>query len=170
MRELTQTSLHPAGNCWQTAVACLLDLDPAVLPPQAEYDWRTTNEAGGTLCGPSYHVALNAYLRDHHGMAYVELHLPEEVHQVLAVAEPGWHMLTGRTVRSDLQEGARHVVVARYGRMVWDPHPSRAGLLEGLKWGLLIPFPAAWRRNGMCAEPCECPAHGGLPASKRRPG
>lgn len=37
---------------------------------------------------------------------------------------PGWSLMNGPTGR-----GVRHSVVARDGAMVFDPHPSRAGLL-----------------------------------------
>lgn len=155
MRELTQTSFHPAGNCWQTCIACILDIDPAEMPPQEKYDWN-------------YHSTVNWYLREHHNLAYVEIHLPEESLSILQIAPPGYHMLTGRTVRSDAQDGARHVVVGQYGKMVWDPHPSRAGLLEEIRWGLLIPFPKSWRDSSLNLDPCECPrcsASRGGPAS-----
>ena len=156
MRELTQTSVHPAiGNCWQTCVACLLDLDPEVMPPQAEYDWRRTNEDGSVEYGPAYHNALMGYLRRHHDLTYVEISSPEELLPSLRVAEPGWHMMTGRTVRSDALDGARHVVVARYGEVVWDPHPSRAGLLEEIRWAFLVPFPKLWAES---RNICVCPA------------
>ena len=148
MRELTQSRLTPPGDCWQTCVASILDLDPTELPSQGDY-------------GPGYLGALQAYLREHHGLAYVELNVVPEVLGCLRLPEPGWHMMTGRTVRSEALGGGRHVVVGRHGREVWDPHPSRAGLLDDVRWGLLVPFPALWRAHGVKADPCECPAHGG---------
>lgn len=153
MIELTQTSLHPSGNCWQTCIACILELDPETLPPQKEYDKVSTNEKGETVYGPMYNVALRAYLRKHHNLTYIEPHVPEEALQILKVE--GYHMITGKTVRSDAQNGVRHVVVAKDGKMVWDPHPSRAGLSEDLRWGLLIPWPKNWHYSA--DTPCECP-------------
>jgi hypothetical protein len=160
MRELTQTTLHPAGNCWQTCVACILDIDPDLMPPQCEYDRREPQPDGGfKWVGPSYSGVLNRYLREHHGLAYVEMHLPEEIWTAIQLRADapfdGYHMLTGRTIRSDAQDGARHVVVARNGKMVWDPHPSRSGLLEEIRYGLLVPFPESWKR--IVVEPCVCP-------------
>jgi hypothetical protein len=154
MRELTQTSLHPHGNCWQTCVACILDLDPEVMPPQSEYDWRRPGPDGKIEYGPQYMLPLQAYLRKHHGLGYLEMHSPPELFPMLRVADPGWHLMTGRTVRSDQQNGDRHVVVGRYGQVVWDPHPSRAGLLEEIRWALLVPFPQSW--EPMFTNECVC--------------
>ena len=172
MRELTQTVTVSAengfaGNCWQTCVACLLDIDPETMPPQAEYDLYTCNEDGSRDLSvkegkgsKSYTNPLQAYLREHHGLAYMEVHLPDEA---LAVGGPilfnpeysgGYHMLTGRTVRS-AATGTRHVVVAHHGRTIWDPHPSRAGLLDEIRWAFLIPYPRAWR--SFYDSPCVCP-------------
>ena len=172
MNQLTQTVLASAangwaGNCWQTCVAIVLGVDPDLLPPQAECDLYTTNADGsrgdrvkGT---PYYQMHLRAYLRKHHGLAYVELHEVAEVFEALAVVDDRLHMLTGPTVRSASLGGLHHVVVARRGKMVWDPHPSRAGLLaEDNHWAFLVSFPKYWteceKRNGTTPEPCVCPA------------
>lgn len=157
MRALTQTSLHPAGNCWQTCVACIVDVDPEVMPPQAEYDWKKVGPDGKAEYGPSYFNALNRYLRRHHELTYIELHAPDEAFSLIRTATPDQlHMLTGRTARSDAQGGARHVVVARGGQMIWDPHPSRAGLLDEVRWAFLVPFPKAWKAS-WDREPWTCP-------------
>lgn len=176
MRELTQTVTASAangwaGNCWQTCIACLLDIDPEEMPPQAEYDLYTTNDDGtrgpSVKEGPgarSYHGALRAYLREHHDLAYCEVHLFDEAYAALLVNpayRDGYHMMTGRTVRSDSMGGLRHVVVGRNGSMVWDPHPSRVGLLEEIRWAFLVPYPKWWResdaRPGSKVDPCVCP-------------
>lgn len=158
MRELTQTSLHPAGNCWQYCVACLLDLDPEVMPPQSEYDKRWTREDGHTEYGPSYQGVLGAYLLKHHHLAYVEIHVPDEARPFIAVAPGTLHMLTGRTVRSEAQDGARHVVVARDASMIWDPHPSRAGLTDQVRLAFLVPFPKEWDSDYWRKVACVCAA------------
>lgn len=156
MRELTQTSLHPAGNCWQYCVACILDIDPDVMPPQSEYDKVSTDENGKTVYGPSYSMALRAYLRVHHNLAYVELWYPPEMLPMIQVATDEPHFMTGRTVRSAAQNDCRHVVVACRGETIWDPHPSRTGLTDDIRWAFLVPFPKSWL--GVNEKPCECPA------------
>lgn len=158
MREFTQTNLDP-GNCWQTCVACILEVDPGELPPQEEYDIREKQPDGSWkwLPGRSYNNALQAYLRKHHGMVYVEMHTPWELLDYLQVKPDVFHMMTGRTVRTELN-GSRHVVVGRGGAMVWDPHPSRAGLTDQIKWSFLLPIPEEWREQRGAPNPCVCPA------------
>lgn len=155
MRQLTQTNLDP-GNCWQTCIACILDLDPEVLPPQVDYDKRERDGDGWKWVGPSYMGVLQRYLRKHHGLAYVELHQPPELWSILSVKPGVLHMLTGRTIRT-ATNGSRHVVVASAGKMVWDPHPSRAGLTDEIQPSFLVPL-ATWDRTMV---DCVCPACGG---------
>lgn len=157
-RKLTQTSLDP-GNCWQTGVACILDIDPETMPSQVEHDSKPVMSADGTFrwSGPGYNNVLQAYLRKHHGLAYVELHAPWA--ELSAFLRPvGLHLLTGRTVRSATNGEQRHVVVARDGETVWDPHPSRAGLLDEIKPAFLTPYPAEWAKHGGRRAECVCPA------------
>ena len=151
MLEFTQTSFGDVGNCWQTSVACLLEVEPATLPDQTKCDLTGPN---GRRLPPSYMNLLNGYLRKHHGLAYVELHTPGLL-DIITVKEPGWHLLTGETTRS-VEGSPRHVVVGRYGQMVHDPHPSRAGLSNDIKLAFLIPFPPEWEETWK-AIPCECP-------------
>lgn len=157
MIELTQTTLGLEGNCWQTCVASILEIDPATMPAQSKYDRVTKGADGNNVYGPSYSNVLRAFLRDHHGLTYAEVYS----HTIagLAVRDPGWHMILGPTERSASLGGMRHVVVGRYGVPVWDPHPSRAGLLErDISWGLLVPFPEEWRDKKSMGGVCECPA------------
>lgn len=106
MREVTQTILHSdpsgrPGNCLQAAVASLLDLDLDEVPHFVEHDdWLER-------------------LRDFciaHG--YRPLMRPP-------TATVPYGMAWGPSER-----GVRHAVVWRDGEIAWDPHPSRAGLLE----------------------------------------
>ncbi len=158
MIELTQSSLDP-GNCWQTAIACLLELNPEKLPDQLKYDNDNF----------SYRNIMNAYLVRHHGLIEIHPNLPPELQNMLRIAEPGWHLISGYTVRSSTNGDRMHVVVGRYGEVVWDPHPSRAGLLSeedpyvesrpnfGRTWEFLAPLPKGWRGTWE-KKPCGCPA------------
>jgi len=151
MLELTQTSLYPEGNCWQTCIASLLDLDPAALPSQPDIEHRTADRP----VGGSYSNAVNAYLRRHHGLFYTALFAYQMT--PIEVRAPGWHMLEGETVRTP-ESREHHVVIGRYGEVAWDPHPSRAGLTKVLRWSFLVPFPedmlgVVWDRI-----PCLCSA------------
>lgn len=163
MRELTQTELDP-GNCWQTAIACVLDLDASALPPQRHYDWCVPAVAEGTgdTIGPSYNAALVAYLRTHHRLAYVEIE--PVLREIVTLNDPGLHFMSGKTERGATNGGRRHIVVAQRGRMIWDPHPSRAGLIGETRWFALAPFPAAWDATwSRHMKPCACPACGAPP-------
>jgi hypothetical protein len=112
MRELTQTNLDP-GNCWQTAIACVLDLDPETMPAQCDYEIRTTYPDGRVTRGPSYNNALQAYLLTHHGLAYHALHMPWAYFDgQLQVKSDTIHFVSGRTNRSATNGEKRHVVVA----------------------------------------------------------
>jgi hypothetical protein len=143
MRELTQTHLSP-GNCLQTAIACILDLDPEVMPDQV------TSE--------DYYRVLNAYLKTHHGKLYVRL--GKWYMGALEHKAPGYHLINGFTVRSSTNGGKTHSVVGRYGEMIWDPHPSRDGLIDVMDIGIIMPFPEKdeeYQRIWSMYS-CECPA------------
>jgi hypothetical protein len=156
MRRLTQTVTGLNGNCWQTCVACLLGVAPESLPSQEEHDRKGIDPDGRIRwMAPGYNNPLQAYLRKHHGLSYVEFHMPSEVFTYLRVAPPGGHLISGVTERSASLGGLRHMVVGRYGKVVWDPHPSRAGLIGDHKWSFLMPTPKEWQRG--VESPCVCP-------------
>jgi len=158
MIELTQTSLYPKGNCWQTAVACLLEIDPELLPSQVDSYYYEKREDGTEVKRMNYNNPLQTYLIKHHNLAYVELHSPPETLEFLQVAPPGFHIMTGLTVRSAEYGGERHVVVGRYGKVAWDPHPSRAGLIGEINWAFIVPFPKSWADSwSRRTEVCVCP-------------
>jgi len=155
MKEFTQTTVGTRGNCWQTAVACVLEVDPATLPDQSVCDQPRED---GSRQPPFYGNRLRQYLKKHHGLLYVEIYPSTLADAFLGMKEPGFHFLTGTTVRTGTPGGApRHVVVARHGEAIWDPHPSRAGLLGEIRTAVLVPFPPEWDK-GAQEDPCECPA------------
>jgi len=126
MKQLTQTNLDP-GNCWQTCIAMLLDVDPESMPPQEKFIERRDYKARKPYFGHiSYSNALNAYLMKHHGLVYFEIDAWK-----MAALPPvkGLHILSGETVRTP-DNKSDHVVMGEDGEMVWDPHPSRAGLTK----------------------------------------
>lgn len=147
-----QTNLVP-GNCWQTVVACLLDIAPESMPDQVaiEEDKRSFNNA------------LIAYLSKHHHLSYAEI--PNHVFSQLRVVDPGWHILIGETVRTT-ESGRLHAVVGRYGEVFWDPHPTGVGLTSVRKWGLLTPLTEDLlkHRVGYVSDytVCQCPDCGGF--------
>lgn len=156
MRRLIQTNLDP-GNCWQTCVACLLDVDPEALPPQSEYERRIKQDDGSWHhVGPSYGNALQAYLFRHHDLAWTQLHWApwRSLSRVVRATVP--FMLCGETVRTK-ESGARHVVISEVDGSIWDPHPSQAGLIGEVEAMFIIDCPVSWRKTRE-TMPCECPA------------
>lgn len=139
MIQLTQTQLTPHGNCWQTAVACLLGVPAEELPDQHAIETEATYADRPNYAGHhSYSNALNAYLTKHHGLGYLQ----EPAWRIgsFALREPGFHLLIGPTVRTKTDgDGPRilHCVVGKHGGQTWDPHPSRAGLTRVISWGWL---------------------------------
>lgn len=117
MIEYTQRLLHdPAngitGDCWRTAIGCLLHTHPDVIPHFVGNDrkwWEDTQ----------------AWLKTQ-GYALYEIcgHFDQVGH--LGVTDCH-HLITGLSPRDPAN--VRHTVVGRDGVVVWDPHPSRAGIL-----------------------------------------
>ncbi|MHA6764706.1 hypothetical protein [Streptacidiphilus sp. PAMC 29251] len=106
MAEITQTIMvgdpqGRIGNCLQAAVASLLDLDLDDVPHFAEHDdW------------------LNRMVDWANARGWKVQQRPPAAIVPIGIAY-------GPSVR-----GVTHAVVFSFGDQVWDPHPSRAGLLS----------------------------------------
>lgn len=141
---------HPAapfGNCWQYALASILDVPADDLPDQI------TAELHGRL--EAYDAALRVYLGRHHGLAVrsIPLRSIAELHARAAeLADP--YLLFGPTVRTPISS-VHHAVVGQGARVLFDPHPSRAGLAGVVRADVLV--------SGSRAIPgrCACPTCGG---------
>lgn len=94
------------GNCMQAAVASLLGLSLEAVPNFAEEGWWTAIFA--------FMAARGLHLQDLNNTGGARYD-----HQA------GLYLAFGPSPR-----GVSHVVVMRDGRMIHDPHPSRAGLLD----------------------------------------
>lgn len=129
MIEYTQSDTTH-GDCWQTALACIIDTPPERLPPQVEIEQWPTRALGGW---GSYRNVMNGYLRTHMGMEYSQINRPS-FSAVVPIYE--YHVICGPSVRTPTTK-RNHCVVAHLGREVWDPHPSRAGLTEHQEWGVI---------------------------------
>lgn len=94
------------GNCWQTAVASVLELEPEQVPHfvKAERDGIVEDWWKYTFNWLYYH---NLYIHN------IERHLYTNEH----------YLVMGRTKR-----GTYHVCVYLNGKMVHDPHPDASGL------------------------------------------
>lgn len=107
IRKITQTILYDRdrpevpGNCVQAAVASLLDMPLDAVPHFATFDlWLS---------------AMRLWARGHE----LAMH-----HEPTSVIPDRSCLVSGKSPR-----GVTHAVVADAGKVVWDPHPSRAGLL-----------------------------------------
>jgi hypothetical protein len=147
MIELTQAHEGEFGSCWQTAVACILEVPAEALPDQHLIEMTATLRKRAQDKGehpPEYYAghfsymnALNAYLAKHHDLAYLQEYVWH--FSTLRFAEPGFHFAIGPTSRNSFF----HCVVARHGEQVWDPNPSRAGLTRSESFGWLARLPPA---------------------------
>lgn len=147
MNRYVQSNVSP-GNCWQTAVACILEVDPAELPDQVAISEVKTGPFEG-----SYNNALQKYLQVHHGLVYSCLH----GYQKDGVTPRGWHMIEGRTVRTDTNGGVQHVIVGHCGEPIWDPHPSGEGLTSVERVSFLTPRREELERGEWWnSVPCLC--------------
>jgi hypothetical protein len=121
MIEVTQTILHletPGryGNCLQAAVASLLELPIEDVPHFAQYD-----NADHALL---WWDALVGWV---HQAGWEAAWLDEAPGEELCI-------IGGKSPR-----GVNHVCVGRGDVVVWDPHPSRDGLLSVEDWITLRP-------------------------------
>ena len=131
----TQAFLHnPAagvrGDCYRTAVACLLDVPRDDVPHVNEDDQVAARSV------------LNGYLA-RHGLLIMEMPLQagtlNEIRDFMAAANPGVeYLLSGTSPR-----GTDHMVVVPALEPVWDPHPTHSGLTgpcaDGFWWiGALV--------------------------------
>ena len=94
------------GDCWRACVATIFGFPAEAVPDFALFTWGNgAQELWARGMGKTVKTKAIASL-----------------HEV-----PDWLcMVVGQTER-----GTSHVVVYWDGRMIWDPHPSRAGLVGG---------------------------------------
>lgn len=121
MRALTQTDLDP-GNCLQTCVACILGVPIAAVPTQVEdvgaYLSHLDEYLGGLrlrleIADPREHL-------DDYRLAYLE------------------HVMCGAMRATFAGACDEHCIVGRGGRQLWDPYPTRPGLVRVDWFGLLV--------------------------------
>ena len=107
------------GNCFATAIACILEVPVDQIPNFCnEDDWRW---------------ATNKWLKPR-GLFYVDIAIPPDMRGELLTMYAGYHVISG-----DGPRGLRHSVVGQAGKMIHDPHPSGAGLVTEEEFGFLIP-------------------------------
>ena len=94
-----------AGNCFASCVASILELSLEQVPP---------------LRGPTQDADLDAWLRRYGWRTETTLN-PGDWYP------DGLYIANGTSPRSPERN---HAVVAFGGRLFWDPHPDRSGILD----------------------------------------
>ena len=129
VREVTQTILYSPepeaegiyGNCLQAAVASALGMKLDAVPRFGAFTW--------------WEPAARLWLRGH----WLDW-------RTVPGIPAGRSIVVGSTVRAT----GSHAVVGEGGEIVWDPHPSRAGLTEVSRSYVL----ERWPGDGLSA--CVC--------------
>jgi hypothetical protein len=129
MKPVDQTLFGPrpngkVGNCVSACIASLLDLDIADVP----YFMGTDDEPDDL-----WKKRINRWLAPR-GFSF--MHLKTDGKR-FAQWPPGYFILMGRSPRG------LHAVVAKGGKIVHDPHPSRAGLKSIDGFVVLLPLDPA---------------------------
>lgn len=120
---ITDTSGPAIGDCWRTAIACLLDLDD----PEEVPHFIAIDMARGDGDSTAWWTDTVAFVEEHLAPGDT-FHLLEPTFPVYEIPELGWgHVIaTGPSPRGPWKHSV--LVDAITGELVWDPHPSRAGL------------------------------------------
>lgn len=133
VREVTQWFLAGRedgipGDCVRASVASLLDLDPHDVPHfTCQDDTRVWPLAiAGFAAEHGWRISRRAYDGG---------------------ALPKFGLAIGPSPR-----GVSHMVVVRDGEMVWDPHPSREGLVD-VQQVIEFTRPATWPNEQQAADP-----------------
>lgn len=132
MRPIQQTIIGPQGNCYAACVASILEIDIHTLPVPRE-------EEQGIEGWRLYMGRLNGQLiRDYNIWIQNNLTFGEDNSYPYL---PGYHICSIRSPRVD---GSLHAVVAKDGKIVWDPHPEKcASEIEIVCWDLVCQYDAS---------------------------
>lgn len=103
------------NGCWTACMACISGLPYADFPPPPDEDDPKSE----------HH---NAVVRHLHANGWTTAYLGSRIPK-------GFAIMGGKSPR-----GFQHAVVAKDGVMVYDPHPSRAGLVKVEDFELVIPI------------------------------
>lgn len=126
------------GDCFRTAIACVLDLPPEEVPHF--YDNDQTPEGGELLVREWFSargLALITLVFD--GKQDDDAELAAVLNAVGAQNPDTTFLISGRSKR-----GCNHTVVGRNAEIIWDPSPSETGLEgpcdDGFYWVQFIGY------------------------------
>jgi hypothetical protein len=117
----TFVDMRGTADCWPACLASLLGISIEEFPTLRDADNAHWDE---------YESSVRALLKSR-GYANIIIHNRHD----LEWAPRGWSVLVGPAER-----GQDHAVVGFDGKMVHDPHPSRAGLIRISTYEILIPI------------------------------
>jgi len=121
---------YPAGSCYPTVYACILDLPLNQVPYFNLLYFSTNQEKYNLKKAPKRYLDKVDYLWDEirslwlYGMGYTEDYIAD--HDKWLKENPErYYIASGISPRN-----VGHVVIYQNGKMIHDPHPSRAGLTK----------------------------------------
>jgi hypothetical protein len=116
MIPITQTTFAPGGNCFAACIASILHTKIEDVPNlQIGQSWR------------EYIDQVHEFLADIN-LFYIEVR--RNGFETAASDQWGYHLICGDGPRKrDNGKIIQHAVVGNAGRIIFDPHPSREGLL-----------------------------------------
>ena len=110
------------GDCQRACIASLLELHPSEVP----HFFESGNDA-------EFFKTMNNFLRSL-GLFHLQTQPVDFSLEQFMGSCPRHHMIYGKTVRD-----TQHAVIGLDGKIVHDPHSSRAGLLkDGRTFGFLV--------------------------------
>ena len=116
MIPIKQTKVGKQGNCFEACIASVLECSIEDIPNIRNEKHECCNEI------------LNEWLSQR-GLFYLELRVLQGHEDLVFGHGDFYYFQIGLTERSEALGGLGHCVVCKQGRMVFDPHPSSAGLL-----------------------------------------
>jgi hypothetical protein len=142
VKHYTQTRIHSEqqnGDCWATAIECILDLPLGTLPR-----WENNDT--------SYWQTVMTFLAHHYGLwcQRVDASAHSMLHPV------GFHIINGDSPRF---AGLGHSVVGFDGDFFHDPHPDGSYVSRVTEWEFYVPIPEdalVWYHYLKTPCPCGC--------------
>lgn len=116
------------GNCYQTTIGCLLEIEPSQIP-NVETLFHIEDE------DLWYHV-MNSFLKSK-GLEIITDNRFKVFHDenygyedgfrsnLISTLADKYYLVSGKSSR-----GVNHICIYQNGKLFWDCHPSREGLLE----------------------------------------
>lgn len=120
------------GDCFRACLATLLQRDPTTVPHFVQIDKDSIGER-------NWYKEVNLWLKEHYGLCMIIVNgdksFTDAYYLERSVGIPLYHMVCGATKR-----GTLHAVIGQNGRVVFDPHPSRDGLINVDSMYFLVPI------------------------------